>query len=97
MKGFADDNINVIQKLKFVWGKVENVVGKGANAGYQHFFLFPQYLQKPSFSGSLKVGLFGKSLKAQCTRDFSRLLPKTDFFNHNFVIDFMHYSSIISQ
>ena len=33
----------------------ENIVGKGENAGYQHFHLFPQCFQKSSFSGSLKV------------------------------------------
>ena len=25
---------------------VENIVGKGENAGYQHFLLFPQCFQK---------------------------------------------------
>ena len=34
--------INVAQKLKFVYGMVENIVEKGENAGYQHFLLFPQ-------------------------------------------------------
>ena len=33
MKVFADDKINVIQKLKFYLGRVENIVGKGENAG----------------------------------------------------------------
>ena len=28
--------------LKFVFGQVENIVGKGENAGYQHFPLFQQ-------------------------------------------------------
>ena len=36
-------------------GWVENIAGKGENAGYQHFLLFPQCFQKASFSGSLKV------------------------------------------
>ena len=39
-KAFADDNINVTQKLKFVLEKTENIVGKGENAGYQHFLFF---------------------------------------------------------
>ena len=39
-KGFADNKINVIQNQKFVLRKVENIVGKGENAGYQHFLLF---------------------------------------------------------
>ena len=41
LKAFAEDNTNVIQKLKFALGRVENIVGKGENAGYQHFLLFP--------------------------------------------------------
>ena len=36
---------------------VENIVGKGENAGYQHFLLLPQCFQRVSFSGSLKVGI----------------------------------------
>ena len=48
---------NVTEKLKTVLGRVENIVRKGENAGYQHFLLFPQSFQKTSFSGSLKVGI----------------------------------------
>ena len=45
-------------KLKvFAVGMVENIVGKGENAGYQHFLLFPQCFQKATFSGLLKVGI----------------------------------------
>ena len=36
---------------------IEKIAGKGENAGYQHFLLFPQCFQKPSVSGSLKVGI----------------------------------------
>ena len=57
LKAFADDNSNVNQKLKFALGRVENIVGKGENAGYQHFLLFPQCFQKASSFGSLKVGI----------------------------------------
>ena len=56
-KAFADDNFNVYQKLKFALGKVETIVGKGENAGYKHFLLFPQCFQKASSFGSLKVGI----------------------------------------
>ena len=48
LKAYADDKINVTEKLKFVMGKVENFVGKGENAGYQHFLLFLQCFQKAS-------------------------------------------------
>ena len=34
-KSFADDKIVVIQKLKFVLGRVENIVGEGESAGYK--------------------------------------------------------------
>ena len=36
----------------------ENIVGKGENAGYQHFLLFPQCFQKASFPESSKVGIY---------------------------------------
>ena len=59
MKAFADDKMISNEKLKLVFGRVENIVGKGENAGYQHFLLFPQCFQKLSLSGSLKVGIWG--------------------------------------
>ena len=57
LKAFADNKINVKEKLKFVLARVENIVGKGENAGYLHFLLFPQCFQKATFSRSLKVGI----------------------------------------
>ena len=39
-----------LKKLEFVLGRaLENIVGKGENAGYQHCLLFPQCFQKLSF------------------------------------------------
>ena len=38
-----------------VFDRVENIVGKGENAGYQHFLLSPQCFQKPSLSWKLKL------------------------------------------
>ena len=37
--------------------RVENIVRKGENAGYQHFLLFPHSFQKASYTGSLKVAI----------------------------------------
>ena len=54
LKAFADDKINVREKLKFLLERVEKIVGKGGNAGYQNFLLFPQCFQKDSYTGSLK-------------------------------------------
>ena len=42
LKAFADDKINVTEKQKFFSGWLENIVGKGENAGHQHFLHFPQ-------------------------------------------------------
>ena len=55
LKAFVDDKINVAQMMIPVFDRVENIVGKGENAGYQRFLLFPQCFQKTSFLGSLKV------------------------------------------
>ena len=56
-KAFADDKINVIEKLKFLLESVENIMGKGENAGHQHFLLFAQCFQKASILGLLKVDI----------------------------------------
>ena len=56
LKAFADDKVNVAKMMISVFDRLENIVGKGENAGYQHF-LFPQCFQKASFLGLLKVGI----------------------------------------
>ena len=43
--------------FEFVFHGVENILGKGENACYQHFLLFPECFQMPSFSGLLKAGI----------------------------------------
>ena len=49
LKGFADDQSFVPQMLKFPYGSLENIVGKGENGGHHHFLLFSQDFQKPFF------------------------------------------------
>ena len=61
---FADEKNNVVKNLKFVLGRVENIVGKEENAGCQHFLLFALF-QKASFTRSLKLRLCGKELRFQ--------------------------------
>ena len=56
-KALAYDKIIAIQKLKFRLGKVENIVGKGENAGFQHFLLFQLCFQKLSFPEVIEVGI----------------------------------------
>ena len=41
LKAFADDKFDVIQNIKVVFHRIENIMGKEENAGYQHFLLFP--------------------------------------------------------
>ena len=42
LKAFAEDKINGTSILKCVSERIENILGKGENAGYQHFLLFPK-------------------------------------------------------
>ena len=57
LKAFADDKIKVTSMIISVYDRVENIVGKGENAGYQHFLLFPQCFEKASFPYTSK-GVF---------------------------------------
>ena len=59
IKGFEDDK-NVTKNFKFVLIKVENIVGKGENAGYQHFLIIPQCFANSSSTGLLKVVIVWK-------------------------------------
>ena len=38
---FADDRKRKSEIKKFVYGKIENIVGNGENAGNQHFLHYP--------------------------------------------------------
>ena len=62
-KALAVDKINMTEKMKFIFGGVENSVGKGQNAGYQHFLLFPQCFQKTSYTGVLKGVILWQKVK----------------------------------
>ena len=52
---FADDKIRVTRKLKFVVGRLENIVGKRENTERQHFFLFPQCFQKGHYASRVVI------------------------------------------
>ena len=39
-QAFADDNLSVAKIMVSIFDRVENIVGKGENAGNQHFLLF---------------------------------------------------------
>ena len=64
LKVFADDRINEAQMMISVFDRVENIVGKGENAGYQHFLLFPHNVFERILSrGSLKVWIVCLTVK----------------------------------
>ena len=55
LKTFAVHKTNVAQMMISVFDRVENIVGKGENAGYKHFLHFPQCFQKAFPWESVKV------------------------------------------
>ena len=57
LTAFADDKLNVAKLMISILNRVENTVGKGKNAVYQHFLLFLQCSPKSSSLRSLKVGI----------------------------------------
>ena len=57
LKALADDKLIVARMMISLLNRVENTVGKGENAGYQHFLLFPQCIPKPSSLRSFCVEL----------------------------------------
>ena len=93
LKAFAEDKINVAQMMVCVLERVEtfeNIVGQGENAGYQHFLLFPQWFQKASFLGLLKVRS-GKRLRSICVQNTRRQILDSsklkEFADDNFKFD----------
>ena len=49
LKAFADDKLNVADTKISLYERAENTVGKGENAGYQHFSPFPTVFSKAFF------------------------------------------------
>ena len=49
IKNFADNKLTIAGMMISLLDRVENTVGKGENAGYQHFLLFPKCFPKPLF------------------------------------------------
>ena len=57
LKVFADNNLHRVQLMEFLFNRIENIMGKGENAGNQHFLLFPICFQNASSLRLLKVGI----------------------------------------
>ena len=43
LRAFAGDKLDVAKMKISLFDRVENTVGKGENAGYQYFLLFPEF------------------------------------------------------
>ena len=82
-----------LQKVSNHVMELENIVGKGENATYQHFLLFPQYFLQDSFSGSLKEkGLkFGSSYQpsGHCVNVLTKFGLKCFFLRGSLVVLFV--------
>ena len=68
LEAFTDDILDLAEMMISVFDKAENIVGKGENAGYQHFLLFPQCFQMSSLSRILKVVNVWYRLKPFCVK-----------------------------
>ena len=78
-----------IKKLKFILGRIENNVGKGENAGNQHFLLSPRCFQKASSA---------VSLSPDC--GIKRVLPRFTWhgsYAFTLMSIHLHFSSQISE
>ena len=80
LKAFADEKLSIaVTRISLIY-RVENTMGKGENAGYQHFLLSPKCFPKPPSYGLLKVGIVRKRVKQNlndshaCTFKFFSLL-----------------------
>ena len=62
MKEFKDDNFIVVQMVQLYSNRVENIVEKWENAGFQHFLLSPQCFKKAPFQCHENAGLFRRGL-----------------------------------
>ena len=78
-----------LKRYNFLFDRVENIVGKGENAGYQHFLLFLQCLQKTAFTEPLK-GLLCQMhhlLAEELSINSDYKIPTSTYFNYVYMYD----------
>ena len=74
---FTDNRSKQAQVAEFLLNRVENIVRKGDNAGYQHFLLYPQCFQIvpfPRFSKIRDCFANAHSYYLNCPTKFKALL-----------------------
>ena len=59
-----------------VFDRVRNIMGKGQNAGYLHFLLFPQWFEKASFPDVSKGVIVWEWVKPLKKNGFSKYRGK---------------------
>ena len=69
LEAFADDKWNVTSNMKAAFHRIENIVGKEENAGYQHFLLFPQCFQNVFSSSASKGVIVWERVNKFCQND----------------------------
>ena len=76
---FVENNFRMVDMVQFFFDRIENIVEKGENAGFQNFLSFTQCFQKACFSALLKMGLCGNGL----TLPNDKILPSSTLFVEN--------------
>ena len=66
LKAFADDKVNLAEKLKLVLGGVENIVGKEEMLVTSIFTFSHNVFKRLPFQGRFKSGSCGKELSFIC-------------------------------
>ena len=55
MKALADNKLKCAHMMKFLFNRLENILGKGESAGCQHFLLFPKCFRKATSTTVLRI------------------------------------------
>ena len=74
--------------MKFVAERVENILEKGENAGYQHFLLFQKCFQKPPSLGLLTPYFIDTNLTHQQETAFENIVGKGEFAHNEQILLF---------
>ena len=89
LKALADDKENVTQELKLVFGKVENIVGKGEHAVNQPFSISPTNFQCCRRLRHLKTGKLNVyELIVLASETVEKILIKLGNTNHHYIYSF---------
>ena len=86
-KAFADDKWNVAKIIIYVFDRVQNIVGKGENAGY------PQSFQKASFSGLWKVGIVWKELNVESVENIKGKGENASYYHSHGIFKTLTFST----